>query len=128
MTANRRLVSAALMVGGALYCGCAAQPAANKAAVEQPAPSVLVSSSPAAHSTVSATVDELILRFNPPTRLDEVTVSGPEGLMPMMVTAAGESDRYSLPLLGLGPGAYAVTWRATSHGTTYRGSFSFTVK
>jgi methionine-rich copper-binding protein CopC len=121
-------VSSALVAGGALLCACAAQPAADRAPVQQPAPSILVSSSPAAGSTVSSPVDELVLRFSGPARLVEVTVNGPEGLMPMMVTAAGETDRYSLPLSGLGPGSYAVNWKATSHGTAHRGSFSFTVK
>ena len=76
---------------------------------------------------VSGPVDELKLRFNPPARLDEVTINGPDGLMPMMVTAAGETDHYSLPLAGLGPGSYVVNWKGTSRGTAYRGSFSFTV-
>ena len=48
--------------------------------------------------------------------------------MPMMVTAAGETGRYSLPLSELGPGTYEVNWRATSGGTVHQGSFSFTVK
>ena len=74
--------------GRRVLCGCAAQPAANKAPAQQ-AVSILISSSPAAGSTVSGPVDELMLHFNPPARLIEVTVNGPQGLMPMMVTAAG---------------------------------------
>ena len=115
-------------MGGALLCGCAAQPAGGEAPAQQAAASILVRSSPGAGSTVSGPVDELTLHFNPPTRLDEVTVNGPQGLMPMMVTAAGESGQYSLPLPGLGPGAYAVNWKATAQGTAHTGGFSFTVK
>ena len=109
-------------------CGCTAPADVGRAPVQQAAQSILVSSSPAAGSTVSGPVDELKLHFNPPARLDEVTISVPDGLMPMMVTAAGETDRYSLPLSELGPGLYAVNWKATSRGTAHQGSFSFTVK
>lgn len=48
--------------------------------------------------------------------------------MPMMVHAAGELSYYSVPLSGLGPGAYTVSWRATAHGREYRGAFGFIVK
>jgi len=115
-------------MGGALLCGCAAQPAESGQPVPQSASSILVSSAPAPGSTVPGPVDELVLRFNPLARLDEVTVNGPSGLMPMMVTAAGETDHYSLPLPELGPGSYAVQWKATSRGTVHSGTFSFTVK
>jgi hypothetical protein len=60
--------------------------------------------------------------------LDEVTISGPDGLMPMKVTSVGETDRFSLPLSVTERGSYAVNWRATSRGTAHSGSFSFTVK
>ena len=85
-------------------------------------------SRPASGSTVGESVDELVFRFDPPARLDEVTVNGPDGLMPTMVHAVGEITDYSIPLSGLGPGSYTVNWRATSGGRGYRGSYSFTVK
>ena len=47
--------------------------------------------------------------------------------MPMMITAVGEVTDYSVPLPGLGAGAYTVTWRATAQGKTYDGSFQFRV-
>ena len=90
--------------------------------------SILEMSIPAAGSTVQGPVDELILHFNPPARLDEVTVTGPEGAMPMMVTSVGEVQDYSLPLPALGAGAYSVAWRATAQGHAYQGSFAFTVR
>lgn len=118
-----------IVLGSALLFGCAAQsPASVAPQGPQSEASILVSSRPAAGSTVSAPVNELKLHFNPPARLDEVTVTGPEGTMPTMVTAVGEVADYSIPLAGLGPGAYSVAWKATSRGRAYSGAFSFTVK
>lgn len=129
-TLNR--LRGAIALGGALLGGCAAPPAASEAtpAAQQQSEelSILASSTPAADSTVAAPVNELKLRFNPPARLDEVTVTGPDGTMPMMVHAVGETADYSLPLSGLGPGSYSVNWKATAAGRAYRGSFSFTAQ
>jgi methionine-rich copper-binding protein CopC len=97
-------------------------------AAERSESSILVNSSPAAGSAVSGPVNVLKLRFNPPARLDEVTVSGPDGLMPMMIHPVGETVGYSIPLPALGPGSYMVNWRATTQTKAYRGSVSFTVK
>ena len=107
----------------------ATNPAAGPASTEQPATAtILASSKPAAGSTVSAPVDELVLHFSPPARLLEVTVAGPDGTMPMMVTAVGEVEHYSLPLAGLGPGRYDVAWRASRGNVEHSGSFEFAVK
>jgi methionine-rich copper-binding protein CopC len=106
--------------------GCAVQSPASQPA-RQTSGSILISSSPAAGSTVSE-LDELILRFDPAARLDEVTVTGPSGTMPMMVHAIGEVAEYSLPLSGLQPGSHTVNWRATAQGREYRGSYQFTVR
>ena len=92
----------------------------------QPQSSILVGSSPAAGSTVEAP-EELVLHFSPPARLEEVTVSGPSGTMPMMVHAVGENTHYSLPLPDLEPGAYAVDWRAMAQGREHRGRIPFMV-
>ncbi len=125
--ADCRRYSLVILATAALLIGCAKQPAASPAVQQQPA-SILVSSSPVAGSTVRAPVDELKLHFNPPARLDELTVSGPDGTMPMMVHAVGEISDYTAPLPGLAPGAYTVNWRAGSGGREYRGSFGFTVR
>lgn len=106
--------------------------AKNAAAAEQPTQpaadrSILAWSRPAAGTTVAAPVNELVFHFTPPARLGEVTVTGPEGAMPMMVTAVGEVEHYSLPL-SAAPGAYTVAWRATRQGRDYQGSFGFTVR
>ena len=125
-----RLLSAGLLAVCSLP-GCAKlapQSAAQSSAAQPAQGSPLASSSPTAGSTAAAPVNALKLHFNPPARLDEVTVRGPDGLMPMMVTAVGEVANYSLPLAGLGPGAYIVNWKAWSGGREYQGSFSFTVK
>lgn len=90
--------------------------------------SILAWTKPAAGSTVSAPVNELVFHFSPPARLGEVTVTGPEGAMPMMVTAVGGVEHYSLPLSGLGPGRYTVEWKATARGVDYNGSFGFEVR
>ena len=90
--------------------------------------SILAWSIPAAGSTVSAPVNELVFHFTPPARLGEVTVTGPDGAMPMMVTAVGEVEHYSLPVDGLDSGSYTVAWRASASGVDYRGSFVFQVR
>lgn len=105
---------------------CAAQPTAPPAPIA--AASLLQSSDPLPGSTVRAPVNALLLHFSPPARLDEVLVTGPDGVMPMMITAAGEQAHYSIPLPGLGAGSYTVGWRATANGREQSGSFTFTVK
>ncbi|MCA1595754.1 MAG: copper resistance protein CopC [Chloroflexi bacterium] len=77
---------------------------------------------------MASPVEVLQLHFSPAARLGEVIVSGPEGVMPTMIHASGEVADYSIPLSGLGPGAYLVSWRATSSGREHRGSIAFTVK
>lgn len=120
-----RLLAAALV--GALLGSCSAQ-----APFAGPAPaspqSILAASMPAAGAKVRGPVNELVLNFAPPARLDEVTVTGPDGTMPMMITAVGETAHYSIPLSGLGAGAYTVAWRATAAGQQHQGSFNFTVE
>jgi methionine-rich copper-binding protein CopC len=120
----------ALIAAIALSIGCAPTAAVDPAgpAEAQDGQSILVSSSPAAGSTVSEPVNELLLRFSPPARLHEVTVTGPEGTMPMMITAVGEVEHYSLPLSGLGAGSYTVDWRASAAGAQHEGRFGFTVR
>ena len=106
--------------------------ATNIAAAKQPAQtagtSILAWSRPASGSIVSDPVNELAFHFSPPARLSEITVTGPDGAMPMMVTAVGEVEDYSLPLSGLGPGRYTVAWQARARGVDYSGSFSFEVR
>ena len=110
----------------ALLNACAAAPPAEPAAVTQ---SILQSSTPADGSTVEGPITELKLRFSPPARLDELTVTGSDGMtMPMMVTAAGEVSAYSIPVSDLGPGAYTVQWRARAGGTPHQGTIRFTVR
>lgn len=129
MAGSGGLLRAILVAGYVLLAGCAAQSSAGPpppAATQKS--SILAASTPAAGSTVAGPVNELKLRFSPPARLDQVTVSGPDGTMPMMVTAVGEVPDYSIPLPGLGAGAYTVNWRAGAQGKTYDGAFQFTVK
>ena len=91
--------------------------------------SILASSSPANGASIAGPVRRIDLDFNPPARLGEVTVTGPDGIMPMMVSAVGEVAHYELPLsTDLGPGAYRVDWKASIAGAPYHGSFAFTVR
>jgi len=125
----RCAVFAVAILLGIPTSGCAEQPALPTGAAAAPAKdSILIGSNPAAGSTVSAPVDSLELHFKPPARLGEVTIKGPEGTMPTMVHAVGEVADYSIPLSGLGPGSYTVSWKATSGGRNHEGTFAFTVK
>jgi len=103
-------------------------PAASAQSGSAAAQSILAGSTPATGSTVSGPANSLVLRFSPPARLDEVVVTGPDGAMPMMISPVGETDRYELPLSGLGPGTYTIAWRASLEGREHRGSFSFNVR
>jgi len=119
---------AGLAVGGALLNGCAVQHSLTPSSIATHAErSILVSSNPAAGSTSRAPVETLELHFNPPAQLNEVTVTGPDGIMPTMIHPVGDVPDYSIPLSGLGPGAYTVNWRATAQQREYFGSFEFAV-
>ena len=112
-----------------LLASCAQAPAATPPpAASATSQSILAWSTPAAGSIVSGPVNALVLHFSLPARLGEVTVTGPDGAMPMMVTAVGEVEHYSLPLSDLGPGRYTVDWRASAGDRDYRDSFGFTVR
>jgi methionine-rich copper-binding protein CopC len=77
---------------------------------------------------VRGPVNDLKLHFSPAAVLSEVTLTGPDGTMPIMVTPIGEVEHYSIPLPGLASGPYTVTWRAASSGRQHEGSFTFSVK
>src|SRR5260221_3299305 len=124
---DARLLVFAIGASCALLADCAA-PGARTSLAQQATGSVLASSSPGAGSTVASPVENLRLHFTPPARLDEITISGPDGVMPTMIHAAGELPNYAIPLSGLGPGAYSVTWNATRAGRVQRGRFVFTVR
>ena len=113
-----------------LLAGCAPAPTAppgGGAQVPQ-SNSILVSSSPANGATVAAPVNTISLQFDPPARLGEVTVTGPDGVMPMMVNAVGDVRSYAIPVAGLGAGNYRVDWKASVGGAAHHGSFGFTVR
>ena len=126
MTKSVQVIAAAIVP--ILLCGCTQTPAAAPKGSAVASRSILARSIPTNGATVAGRVNELELWFKPPARLGEVTVTGPDGMMPMMVTAVGEVGYYSLPLSGLGPGKYAVNWKAMARGQNFQGSFSFTVR
>ncbi|HEX6741605.1 MAG TPA: copper resistance protein CopC [Sphingomicrobium sp.] len=129
MRAVQRVLVLTIILSGAPLASCAAQSSGTADAAVQPsASSILKASRPAAGSAVAASVDSLDLHFDPPARLDEVTLEGDGGTMPMMVHSVGEVADYSIPLPGLDAGHYAVNWRATARGRQYRGAFTFTVR
>lgn len=87
-----------------------------------------VTSIPAAGSTVTGPVNQLVLDFDQPVALAEVLVKGPDGLMPMMIGSAGAQKHFEIPVPGLLAGSYEVSWRASLNGIAKRGNFAFTVK
>lgn len=117
-----------MFVAAGLLPSCAQQTQSTQAENASAARSVLAGSVPTAGSSVKGPLNSLALRFNPPARLTELTVTGPDGTMPMMITAVGEVKDYSLPLPGLGAGNHTVTWKAIAAGQSYQGSFEFTVR
>jgi methionine-rich copper-binding protein CopC len=132
--ANPRIEALLCLATFVTASACSGPKAADQQRVEtsgnsvQAEASILVGSTPAPGSTVSVPVDMLVLRFSPPASLAEVTVTGPEGTMPMMLSPAGEQASYSLPLPGLTGGSYTVSWRANAGGKAHRGAFTFVVR
>lgn len=120
-----RLMMMIAALGALANC---AQDRPSTSANASPTRSVLASSTPAAGSTVKGPLDALSLRFDPAARLTELTVAGPDGTMPMMITAVGETRDYSVPLPGLGAGNYSANWKASVGGQSRQGSFAFTVR
>ncbi len=110
-------------------CTNATMPASDTVASAPAGQALLASSRPAEGATVAGPVSNLELHFSRPARLGEVTVTSADGtIMPMMVTAVGEVRDYTLPLSDLGPGRYAVDWKATAQGIEYRGTVRFAVR
>ena len=89
---------------------------------------VLARSTPANGSIVAGPVNNLQLKFARPVRLLEVTLDGPDGLSPMMITAPAETTDYQIPLPGLTGGKYRVNWRASAAGRSYDVVLNFTVR
>ncbi|MEO7240865.1 MAG: copper resistance CopC family protein [Sphingomicrobium sp.] len=120
------MIAAASALLLALVTSCVARPAAAPVAAGEQ--SILAGSTPADGAVVRGPIDDLVLRFNPPARLDQVVVTGPGGTMPMIIDAVGELGKFTVPTSGLDAGAYRVDWRATAAGQEHRGSFAFTVR
>ena len=126
------LHAVAMFTAFALLSACAQQPQPSVAPSPNAGPlesaSILAWSKPAAGSVVRSPVNDLVLHFTPSARLVQVTVTGPDGTMPMMVEAVGEVAQYALPLSGLGPGKYSADRKASVGGVDHRGSFGFEVR
>jgi copper resistance protein C len=115
----------ALAFAGVLAACTAIQ--GNEAGDTAMAETPLARSVPADGATVRAP-QTLSLTFREPVRLAEVTITGPSGEMPMMVTAAGEQTSYTLPLVDLEAGTHELRWRALRRdGAPIEGRLSFTV-
>lgn len=91
------------------------------------ATSLLERSIPADGARLLASPENLVLNFRTPVRLQEVTVLGADGQsVPMMITAAGLSRSFSIPMPDLEPGSYTVRWRAADEtGGSHEGSLGF---
>ena len=109
-----------------ILSSCAAAPSTGSETQLSEA-KVLARSTPADGSTVAGPVNNL-LKFARPVRLLEVTLDGPDGLSPMMITAVAETTDYSIPLPGLAGGKYRVNWRTSASGRPHDGAFTFTVR
>ena len=107
--------------------GCAASPI-TAPTTQQVETQFLAHSTPANGSTVTGPVNVLQLKFARPVRLLEVTLDGPDGLSPMMITALAETPDYQIPLQGLTGGNYRVSWRASASSLNYDGVLKFTVR
>lgn len=123
--------AATAVIAGACSAG---ESTRQESAGAQPTPTgasggVLASSAPANGARLRTSPRTLVLTFNVAVRLAEVTVAGADGqLMPMMVSSAGATRRYELPLEPLTEGAYTVRWRAVDErGTSHEGSIAFQV-
>jgi methionine-rich copper-binding protein CopC len=100
----------------------------SASAAEAGSGAVLIRSIPANGATVRAP-QSLSLTFSESVRLAEVTITGPSGEMPMMITAAGEQRSYAVPLPDLEPGRHEVRWRVLARGgVSHEGRLSFTVR
>lgn len=121
----RLLVIAAFALGG---CSTGPGQAAPVPIVSASPADLGVTSVPAAGSTVTGPINQLELNFNRPVQLSEVTVTGPDGTMPMMLSPAGAQSHFAVPVPGLTAGAYSVSWKAIVDGQAKTGSFAFTVK
>ena len=106
---------------------CAASPS-NGSETQLGETQLLARSTPADGSTVAGPVNNLQLKFARPARLIEVTLDGPDGLSPMMITAPAETTDYQIPLPDLTGGKYRVNWRASAAGRSYDGVLNFTVR
>jgi len=91
--------------------------------------SLLEASIPADGARLTASPENLVLSFRTPVRLQEVTVLGSDGqTVPMMITAAGLSRSFSIPMPDLGPGSYSVRWRALDErGSSQEGNLGFVI-
>ena len=121
------LAAILLVIGGCSARSPEPEPG-TPVAISDQAADLSVRSNPAGGSTVAGPVNVLVLDFSAPVALGEVTVSGPDGLMPMMLSPAGVQTHYEVPLPGLASGVYTVAWKATLNGAPRSGSFAFTVK
>jgi copper transport protein len=119
------LLSAACTAGGPVGPESAGAEPARAAA----SASLLESSTPANGAKLRRAPQRLILNFARPVVLAEAVVMGADGMaMPMMLSPAGATRRYELPLDRLGTGVYAVRWRATDEaGAQHQGSINFLV-
>jgi methionine-rich copper-binding protein CopC len=119
----RTLVAAALLLGAAV----AAQLAAAAPAL---AHDELVSTDPAAGSTVPAAPDEVVLTFaEPPLTLGlGVDVTGPGGTVSTGAPTLDGSTVHQQLAPGAPAGSYTVRWRVTADdGHPVSGSFAFVV-
>jgi hypothetical protein len=101
-------------------------------ATPAPAHSLLLESSPAANSVVSAPPREVALRFNNriEKRLSKIRLVDERGHgRELPVTTDGAADRLHAALPEVAPGRYRVEWQVLStDGHVVTGRYAFTLK
>ncbi len=89
---------------------------------------LLTRSTPAHGQILRRSPGELSLTFREPVRLAEVTISGDDQLIPIMLAPAGAQKRFRIPLPELDRGSYTVAWRAGVGAESRQGSFRFQIR
>jgi hypothetical protein len=88
--------------------------------------SILLASDPTDGSRVPP-LQVIRIWLVPEATLDEVTVTGPRGMEPIIIKTANKSGYYAFTYSALDAADYRINWRATSGGLQHNGTIRFRV-